>query len=118
MDMEAGIEHLGRGTARSVDILIIVVEPGSRSVETAQRVRKLATDIGLTKIAVVGNKVRDARDEAFLRGAMPDFDFLGFIPYSDAVIRADMSGGGIPPDDSVVIAAADEISFRLAAKAR
>jgi CO dehydrogenase maturation factor len=113
MDMEAGIEHLGRGTARSVDILIVVVEPGSRSVETANRVRKLAADIGISKIGVVGNKVRDARDEAFLRGAMPDFEFLGFIPYSDAVIHADM-GGGLPPDDSIVIAAVGEIGKALA----
>jgi CO dehydrogenase maturation factor len=116
MDMEAGIEHLGRGTARAVDILIVVVEPGRRSVETANRVRALAADIGIEKIAVVGNKVRDSGDEQFLRTAMPDFDFLGFIPFSAAVIQADMvsgAGGGMLPADSLVIAAAGRIAQRL-----
>ncbi len=61
MDMEAGIEHLGRATTRGVDRLIVVVEPGRRSVETALHVRELAKDIGLTKVAVVGNKIRGAR---------------------------------------------------------
>jgi CO dehydrogenase maturation factor len=116
MDMEAGIEHLGRGTARSVDMLIVVVEPGRRSVETANRVRVLAADIGLNKIAVVGNKVRDAADEQFLREAMPDFAFLGFIPYSEAVIEADMAGGGFSLTDPPVTAAADRITERLLEK--
>ena len=61
MDMEAGIEHLGRGTARAVDRLIVVVEPGRRSIDTAENIRKLAGDIGLDRIAVVGNKVRNAQ---------------------------------------------------------
>ncbi|MBN2223450.1 MAG: AAA family ATPase [Deltaproteobacteria bacterium] len=113
MDMEAGIEHLGRGTARAVDMMIVVVEPGRRSVETANRVRALAADIGLTKIAVVGNKVRDEGDEKFLREAMPGFVFLGFIPFSEAVIQADIGDGGFSLADSPVTAAADEIAKRL-----
>lgn len=116
MDMEAGIEHLGRGTARAVDVLVVVVEPGRRSVETADRVRTLAADIGIGTIAVVGNKVRDAGDEKFLREAMPDSDFLGFIPFSAAVIKSDMmsgAGGGAQPADTLVIAAAGRIAERL-----
>ncbi len=69
MDMEAGIEHLGRATAKGVDWLIVVVEPGRRSVETAGHVRRLAGDLGLHQVAVVGNKIRGAADEAFLRKA-------------------------------------------------
>lgn len=118
MDMEAGIEHLGRGTARAVDVLIVVVEPGRRSVETAARVKLLAADIGISKIRVVGNKVRDARDEAFLRDAMPDYEFLGFIPFSADVIRADMTGGGSLPDDPVITGAVSRIAERLTAKDR
>ncbi len=113
MDMEAGIEHLGRGTAQAVDILIVVVEPGRRSIETANRVRTLAAEIGLSKIAVVGNKVRDERDERFLRDAMPGFDFLGFIPYSEAVIQADMGGGPFTLTDPRVTTAAEDIAERL-----
>ena len=57
LDMEAGIEHLGRGTAGMVDKLIVVVEPGRRSIETALNIEKLAKEIGLKNLAVVGNKL-------------------------------------------------------------
>jgi CO dehydrogenase maturation factor len=92
MDMEAGIEHLGRATAQSVDKLVVVVEPGRRSIETAEHIRKLASEIGLGRIAVVGNKIRTPKDEAYLRTNLPDFDFLGFIPYDDSLIEADLEG--------------------------
>jgi len=95
MDMEAGIEHLGRGTAQAVDRLIVVVEPGRRSVETARTIKDLAADIGLTKVAVLGNKVRGPQDRAFLEEHMEGFEILGMIPYSERVIEADM--GGMPP---------------------
>ncbi|MBA7482241.1 hypothetical protein ES707_17723 [subsurface metagenome] len=91
LDMEAGIEHLGRGTARAVDKLIIVVEPGRRSVETAYRITKLAKDISLQNIAVVGNKLRSQSEREFLISSLPDFEFLGFIPYDQAVVEADLA---------------------------
>ncbi len=92
MDMEAGLEHLGRGTAKSVDRLIVVVEPGRRSIETAQHIRDLAADIGLDKVFLVGNKIRGQADEDFLRNNLADFQFLCFLPYTDAIIEADLAG--------------------------
>ena len=92
MDMEAGIEHLGRATARGVDKLLIVVEPGRRSIETAQHVKKLAQEIGLNKVAVVANKIRGAADEEFLRKHLPDLPILGFIPFDNRIIEADLRG--------------------------
>jgi CO dehydrogenase maturation factor len=92
MDMEAGIEHLGRGTSRSVDCLIVVVEPGRRSIETAAKIKDLAGDIGLTHIALVGNKVRGKKDEEFLKNNMSEYRFLGFIPYDERIIEADLQG--------------------------
>lgn len=92
MDMEAGIEHLGRGTSRAVDCLIIVVEPGLRSVETACRIKELGDDIGLKRVAVVGNKIRGERDREFLNGNLPGFPVLGFIPYDEAIVDADLNG--------------------------
>lgn len=92
MDMEAGIEHLGRGTARSVDKLIVVVEPGSRSIDTARHIKQLAGEIGLTAIALVGNKIRNEKDVEFLKTHLGDFEFLGFIPYDDTLIEADVNG--------------------------
>ena len=92
LDMEAGIEHLGRGTAKAVDKLIVVVEPGRRSIETAGHIRRLASEIKLDRVALVGNKIRSETDEKFLRENLPDFEFLGFLPYSDALIEADLNG--------------------------
>ena len=90
MDMEAGIEHLGRGTSKSVDWLITVVEPGQRSIETASRIRELGRDIGLARIGLVGNKVRNERDRSFLRKALSGQLILGFIPYDELIIEADL----------------------------
>ncbi len=92
MDMEAGIEHLGRATAQAVDKLIVVVEPGRRSIDTAQNIRKLASEIYLNNIVVVGNKIRSKKDEEFLQKNLPDFEFLGFLHYDDALIEADLNG--------------------------
>lgn len=95
LDMEAGVEHLGRATAQAVDKLIVVVEPGQRSLEVAQKIRRLAADIGLKNIGVVGNKIRKEADREFLLSHMPDFHFLGFLPYDPRVVEADL--GGVPP---------------------
>ena len=92
MDMEAGIEHLGRATAKAVDKLIVVVEPGRRSIDTAEHIRRLAAEIGLNSIAVVGNKIRGDKDREFLQNHLDDFEFLGFLPYDDALIEADLNG--------------------------
>jgi len=92
MDMEAGIEHLGRATARGVDWLIVVVEPGRRSVETALQVKQLATDLGLTQVAVVGNKVRTPADQEFLTRHLTHLPILGFLPFDEKIIEADLKG--------------------------
>ncbi len=92
MDMEAGIEHLGRATAQAVDKLLVVVEPGRRSIDTANHIKRLASEIGLKNIAIVGNKIRNKRDEEFLQKHLSDFEFLGFIEYDDALIEADLDG--------------------------
>ena len=91
LDMEAGVEHLGRATAKAVDRLIVVVEPGRRSVETARRIKKLAGEIGLSNIAAVGSKVRSQSERDFLTSSLPDFEFLGFIPYDQAIVDADLA---------------------------
>ncbi|MBW1980606.1 MAG: AAA family ATPase [Deltaproteobacteria bacterium] len=92
MDMAAGIEHLGRGTAQAVDRLIIVVEPGRRSIDVARKIKTLAADIGLNNLAFVGNKVRGNHDREFLLEALAGFAFLGFIPYDERIIEADLRG--------------------------
>ena len=109
LDMEAGIEHLGRGTAGAVDKLIIVVEPGRRSIETAFSIKKLATEIGLKNVAVVGNKVRSQSDREFLISSLPGFEFLGFIPYDQALVDADLANLPILDSSEQVITVAKDI---------
>jgi CO dehydrogenase maturation factor len=92
MDMEAGIEHLGRGTAGMVDRFIVVIEPGARSIQTYHTVKSLAADLGVRQVSVVANKVRSTEDEDFLQSRIPEEDLLGFIAYNDEVIAADRNG--------------------------
>ncbi|MGE5618469.1 MAG: AAA family ATPase [Sphingomonadaceae bacterium] len=92
LDMEAGVEHLGRGTAAGVDAMIVVVEPGQRSVQTAHHVARLARDLGIDRCFVVGNKVRDERDREFIRRQAEPLPLLGFVSHSLAVAEADLAG--------------------------
>ena len=92
MDMEAGLEHLGRGTASNMDQFIVVIEPGARSVQTYRNVKRLAKDLGVKQVRVVANKVRDQADEDFVRGAIPAEDLLGCIHYNPEIIDADRQG--------------------------
>lgn len=117
LDMEAGIEHLTRGTATAVDKLVIVVEPGRRSLETAINIQKLANDIGLRNIAVVGNKVRNTLDREFMMTNLSGIEFLGFIPYDQAVVDADQAGLPIKNSSASVITAIHEIYRALTATA-
>ena len=92
MDMEAGLEHLGRGTASMMDQFITVIEPGARSIQTYGKVRQLAADLGITKVNVVANKVRNEEDEKFIREHIPEENLLGFIHYNEEIIDADRKG--------------------------
>ena len=92
MDMEAGVEHLGRATSASVDALVIVVNPGARSRLAAEKIRKLGTDIGIKRIVVLGNRVKDGQDEELIRSSMPDFEIIGFIPEDEEIVSADRLG--------------------------
>ncbi|MHC1611465.1 MAG: ATP-binding protein [Candidatus Methanospirareceae archaeon] len=92
MDMEAGIEHLGRGTAKGVDIMLTVVEPGMRSVETVGRVKKLGGDIGINNLVAVINKVMDFETVKKIETKLEEMKIplLGIIPYEEALITADI----------------------------
>ena len=92
MDMEAGLEHLGRGTASCMDQFIVVIEPGARSIQTYGKVKELAADLGITRVRVVANKVRDEHDEEYIKARIPEEDLLGFIHYNAEVIEADRAG--------------------------
>ena len=92
MDMEAGVEHLGRATSSSVDALIVVVNPGARSRAAATKIRKLGQDIGIKNILILANRVNGSGDEHLIRESLPDFEIIGFIPEQDEIVDADRAG--------------------------
>lgn len=92
VDMEAGIEHLTRGTTEAVDAFIVVVEPGQRSLQTANTVKELAKGLGVKKVFVVANKIRGAEDLDFINRQLQDAVFLGYIGFNHEIMEADKEG--------------------------
>ena len=95
MDFEAGVEHLGRASARGVDMMLIVVDPSRRSIDCADRVFRMARDIGLDDVRVVANKVASPADERFIRASLTNREILGVIPDSEAIRAADRDGRSV-----------------------
>lgn len=85
MDMGAGIEHLSRGTARGVDMMLVVVEPSVNSVNTARNVKEMAKDLGIDKVKIIANKIRKKEEENFIRDNFLEENILGFLPFDDKV---------------------------------
>jgi len=94
LDMEAGVEHLGRATAQAVDAFLVVVEPGRRSLATAERIRELAGDIGISRVYGVGNKVRGESDWAFIQ-SNSSVPVLGYLSANPELTEADLRGEGV-----------------------
>ncbi|NLH81895.1 MAG: AAA family ATPase [Phyllobacteriaceae bacterium] len=92
IDMEAGVEHFGRGTVEAVDLLVIVVEPGERSFQTARQIEKLARELGIARIALIANKVDGAADQTFVRAEAGDLDLLAMLPADPDVRASDRAG--------------------------
>ncbi|MBF0458029.1 MAG: AAA family ATPase [Nitrospirae bacterium] len=95
VDMEAGIEHLTRGTAGAVDAFIIVVEPGSRSLQTARTIKSMANTLGVRNVFVAASKIRDTSDIDFIETHIDDMKLIGYISYSEDIVRADINAA--PP---------------------
>lgn len=89
VDMEAGLEHLGRGTSAYMDALIVVVEPGRRSLQTAAQISTLAHDLGISKVYAVGNKVKGDRDVDMIRQHLYSLPLLGVMSFNEKVMEAD-----------------------------
>ena len=113
MDMDAGVENLGRGTAKAVDAFIIVVEPGQRSFQTARAIQKLATDLGVRKCYIVGSKTHDKVERQFIIDSLPDLDVLGFINYHLEIAEADRLGNSVTTASKQVIKEASDIVDKL-----
>ena len=96
LDMEAGIEHLGRGTVRNVDALVVVVDSDRKTLETAERTISLARDLGIARILAIGNRVHDADDTAEIHAGLPEgVPLVASVPYLDA-LRIAARRGSLP----------------------
>lgn len=113
LDMYAGVEHLGRATVDFVDAMLIVVEPTRRSLGTAGQITKLANDIGLNRLWLVGNKVRDDREATFLADNTPGIPVLGHLPADLAVQEADRLGQAVYDYVPTVRQAAESMAEEL-----
>lgn len=109
LDMEAGLEHLGRASAGGVDAMIAVVEPGRRSVQTALRISKLAGDLGIKRIFVVVNKIRRPDELELVTAALPGQTVIGTLPFSEALARADLEGRSADVDDPALAQAVADV---------
>jgi CO dehydrogenase maturation factor len=116
LDMEAGVEHLGRGTASAVDAFVVVVEPGRRSIQTAQSINALAQDLGIARVDIVGNKVVSAEDEAFIVEQLPGFRILGFLPSDPKAVESDRRGVAVFALADQLVARARQIAGQLLAE--
>ena len=92
IDMEAGLEHLGRGSTGYVDALIIVVEPGQRAMNTAKQIKKLGEDLKIKNMMIVGNKVNSEEDRQLIERDLSDFPVLGYMSFNPKILQADKEG--------------------------
>lgn len=112
VDMEAGLEHMSRGTARSVDAFVVVVEPGQRSFQTAKATVKLARDLGVDKVFAVANKVRSGQEQS-IKEALNFVPLLGMLPYDPAAVHADLAGKTLFETNPSMVARVREIKVNL-----
>src|SRR5512139_3257535 len=111
IDMEAGLEHLGRGSTGHVDALVIVVEPGQRAMNTARQIKKLGEDLHLRNMMIVGNKITSDQDRRIIEEGLSDFPILGHMSFNPKVLQADREGKSPYDIDEKII---DEVSAILA----
>ncbi|MBW7898736.1 protochlorophyllide reductase iron-sulfur ATP-binding protein [Candidatus Brocadiaceae bacterium B188] len=113
VDMEAGVEHLGRATVRAVNALIVIVEPGSKSIQTAFQVKKLADDIGLKSIYAVGNKVASDEHKSLIKNGLNNIPVLGFISYNDKILESDIVGRAVFTENDQLLSEVRQIKENL-----
>jgi CO dehydrogenase maturation factor len=116
LDMEAGLEHLSRGTGRHVDTLLVTLEPYYKALETARRSAELGREVGIPRVAGVANKTRDADDRAAIRefAARHDLPLIGDIPFDERIQKADLAGrAAIDAADSPAIVAIGALAAAL-----
>jgi CO dehydrogenase maturation factor len=100
LDMEAGIEHLSRGTSKFVDILMVVVEPTHLALRTALRIKKLAKDLGIKRVLALGNKIEKEEEKEFIASVLKGWEIIGFLPFDSRLKEANFAEEPLVAQDS------------------
>ncbi|WP_456430707.1 ATP-binding protein [Thermosulfuriphilus sp.] len=116
LDMEAGVEHLGRGTLAGVDHLLVVVQPYQGSIETAQKITKLARDLGIAPPLYLANAIHEKADVDYIQQGLRQ-EVLGVFPYDPAVARAERDGLAVVEASPRLLEIAQEVINKLANRA-
>ncbi|NIP27601.1 MAG: AAA family ATPase [Phycisphaerae bacterium] len=90
VDLAAGVEFMGRASVQGVDAFVVIVEPGGRSIETANNVAKMARELGIKNVAAIANKITETTQEDVIQSQLKDVSLLGSVPYSSSVQKADL----------------------------
>lgn len=118
--MEASIEHLTRGTVRTVDLLLLVAEPYYRSLQTLGRMDPLAKELGIPHVVAVANKVRNQRDEAAIGeyARQHGVELVGVVPFDERITEADRDGRALidAAPDAAAVAALRQVADRIVAR--
>lgn len=119
LDMEAGVEHMGRGTAQNVDVMLVVTDANMKSLETAKKINELAMNAGLKKVFIVGNKIADKNQKDAIEcfAGKCNMAVLGYVPFDKNVMEAEMHGETpLKYADSEAILAIEKLREKITAK--
>ena len=100
VDLAAGVEFMGRASVQGIDALVVVVEPGARSIETANNMAKMAVELGIKNVAAVGNKITDTAEVGVIKSQLNNINLLGVIPYSESIRQADLRRTAVMASDA------------------
>lgn len=117
LDMSAGIEHLTRGTSRGVDLILVVTEPTRNGVKTAKVVQKLAFELGIEKVKIIGNKIRREEEKDFIRQSFSEADIIGFLPYQDEIWEKSMEENPAAFDKEDLLTGMEEVYQKVVKEA-
>ena len=113
MDLDAGVEFLGRASVLGIQVLVIVVEPGSRSIETANHIAQMAQEMGIAQIAAIANKITDPSQVDIIQKQLDNIPLLGGLPYSLSLPQADLNGVPALEADAEIVRALTKAKEKL-----
>lgn len=114
VDLAAGVEFMGRASVQGIDALVLIVEPGSRSIETTIHMAQMAIKLGIKRVGAIANKITEAQQIEFIRSQLSDITLLGALKYSRHLQQADLNRAAVFGADAEITAELKRAKDRLA----